>query len=116
LFIDLLKKEALMLRSAPYTIRTVEEAVNGGYTQVSELHAPVPDPFFETIDRVRHKVRWLYSLTPDKKKALGPYLHMYGSILRYSFIIVDQQDYPEYMQKSSWDRYCFWRRDITRDN
>lgn len=105
-----------MLKSAPYKIRTVGEALGEGYEQVSGFHAPTADPLLETLASMRRKLQWLHTLTPYSRRTYGSWLDGYRSILRYSFIVVDQEDHPEYMQKSLWDRYCFWRRDATRDN
>ena len=105
-----------MLKLHPYRIRTVEEALQEGYRQAPDFHAPVAEVLLDKIERIRGKIRWLRTLTPHRRRDYGPHLDPYRSILRHSFIVVDQEDYPEYMSKSGWDRYCFWSRDITRDN
>lgn len=102
-----------MLKFVPYKIQSVEEAKNEGYVQMG-FHAPNLKPCLEFIEEKRDKARWLRLLTRDRINMLWEYLDL--SPLRCSFIIVDQHGHSGYREKSFGNRYCIWRRDITRDN
>ncbi|MDP3772367.1 MAG: hypothetical protein Q8Q94_03270 [bacterium] len=104
-----------MLHHAPYKIRTVEEAKGEGYVPMG-LHAPTLKPCLGFIEVIREKARWLRLLTPERIVLLGPYLDPYVSVLRYSFIIVDQESDGEDEEEHADNHYGMWRRDITRDN
>lgn len=104
-----------MLRHAPYKIRTVKEAKGEGYVPMG-LYAPTLKPCLGFIEVTREKAQWLRLLTPERIAMLGRYLDPYCSVLRYSFIIVDQEGYSEDEEEHTDNRYGIWRRDITRDN
>ena len=98
------------MHQAPYRIWTQEEAADRGYTPVEGLRAPRLKPFLEMMDTLREKAQWLRTLTRRRIAMLMPYLDL--SPLRRSFIIVCEEDSPEYEELY----YSLWQRDITRRN
>lgn len=88
-----------------YRIRTIEEATAGGYRRDPDFFVPDAGVLFDMVASMEDKLEELAKLSPHQRGMNLPVLRKYSRILRGAFIIV-QEEFG----------YCFWYRDITRNN
>lgn len=94
-----------MLELEHYRIRTIEEAIAGGYRRAPDFFVLDAGVLFDMVASMEDKLEELAKISPQQRSMNLPILRKYSRILQGAFIIV-QEEFG----------CCFWYRDITRNN